>query len=84
MQLTMEGTATYLGKSKWRVLHIIQTGRLSAEKAAGRRCIDSHELPLTEAQQRSAACKQQQFRSAVKQALVRLQQTSLTCGRLSL
>lgn len=69
MQLTLEQTATRLGKSKRQVLYLIQTNRLPAEKVAGRWSIESDSLPLSEGQQRSHERKQRQLRAAVEEAL---------------
>ncbi len=69
MQLTLEQTATSLGKSKRQVLYMIQTGRLAAQKVAGRWSIESDRLPRSEAQQRTDERKQRQLRAAVEEAL---------------
>jgi hypothetical protein len=69
MQLTLEQTATRLGKSKRQVLYMIQTGRLPAQKIAGRWSIESDRLPRNEAQQRADERKQRQLRAAVEEAL---------------
>jgi hypothetical protein len=69
MQLTLEQTATRLGKSKRQVLYMIQKGRLQAQKIAGRWWIESHHLPRSDAQQRSFDRKRRQLRAAVEEAL---------------
>jgi hypothetical protein len=69
MQLTLEQTATRLGKSKRQVLYMIQKGRLQAQKIAGRWWIESHHLPRSDAQQHSYDRKQRQLRAAVEEAL---------------
>ena len=69
MQLTLEQTATRLGKSRRQIMYMIQQGRLEAKKVAGRWCVESDTLPLNAPQQRSYERKQRQFRSAVEEAL---------------
>ena len=69
MKLTLEQTATRLGKSQRQVLYLIRKGGLPAEKIAGRWFIESDDLPLSEKQQQVGERKQRQLRAAVSEAL---------------
>lgn len=69
MQLTLEQTATRLGKSQRQILYMIRQNRLVAKKIAGRWFVDSVDLPQNEAQQRTSTHKERQLRAAVEDAL---------------
>jgi hypothetical protein len=71
MKLTLEQTATRLGKSQRQVLYMIRQGSLRAEKIAGRWFIDSDDVQplLNTNQQRSQEHKQRRLRAAVEEAL---------------
>jgi hypothetical protein len=69
MQLTLEQTATRLGKSQRQILYMIRQNQLPAKKIAGRWFIDTADLPLSENQRRSGERKQRQLKAAVEEAL---------------
>jgi len=69
MKLTLEQAATRLGQSRRQVLYAIRTGKLPAEKLAGRWFIESAELDLRSPQKEGAERKRRALRAAVEEAL---------------
>lgn len=69
MKLTLDQTATRLGKSHRQVLYMIRHGRLPAEKIAGRWFIDAADLPASDSQQTAKDRKQRHFQGVLEDAL---------------
>ena len=69
MKLTLEQTATRLGKTQRQVLYMIRQGKLSAEKIAGRWFIDATDLPVSERQQTVKERQQHHFQGVLEDAL---------------
>jgi hypothetical protein len=69
MQLTLEQTATRLGKSQRQVLYMIRQNRLPAKKIAGRWFVESTDILQNDQQRRRSEHKERQLRAAVEEAL---------------
>ncbi|MCP4622027.1 MAG: helix-turn-helix domain-containing protein, partial [bacterium] len=69
MLLTIEQSATRLGKSARQIRYLIKSERLPAKKISGRWVIESKDLPLSDKQTEALNRKERQLRSAVEEAL---------------
>ncbi len=69
MQLTLDQTATRLGKTARQIRYLIQSERLAAKKVGGRWVIESKDLPLSDGQRKTLDRKERQLRHAVEEGL---------------
>jgi excisionase family DNA binding protein len=69
MLLTIEQTASRLGKSTRQIRYQIKNGQIAAQKVGGRWLIETADLPLSERQQQTLERKERQLRAAVTQGL---------------
>lgn len=76
MKLSLQETATVLGKSERQVRYLIRLGQLAATKDGGRWQVDSANLPLTEGQRAALDAQLEKARSAVEKALSPLAKVS--------
>lgn len=69
MMLSLDETATRLGKSRRQVEYMIKTGRLQASKINGRWQVDDSTLPDSPARKKALDQRQRKLRNVVDDAL---------------
>ena len=69
MQLSIQQTASILGKTRRQLLYMIEQGKLPAKKVGGRWVVERDDLRLDPEQQQRASQKEARFKDVIEEAL---------------